>query len=167
MLVWDIRSGQYVQIFDGNESDVNSVKFHPSGDAFATGSDDSTVNRPARDLMLFGIFITISFFYFFKCRLFDLRADTQVGIYKKDSIIFACNSVDMSLSGRLLFAGYNDYCINVWDTLKGVRVAILYAHENRVTSVQVSPDGTALASGSWDCNIKVSGCLFYKQTIVD
>ena len=42
-LVWDIRSGQYVQIFDGHESDVNSVKFHPSGDAFATGSDDSTV----------------------------------------------------------------------------------------------------------------------------
>ena len=42
-LVWDIRSGQYVQIFDGHESDVNTVKFHPSGDAFATGSDDSTV----------------------------------------------------------------------------------------------------------------------------
>ena len=91
-----------------------------------------------------------------QCRLFDLRADTQVGIYKKESIIFACNSVDMSLSGRLLFAGYNDYCINVWDTLKGARVAILYAHVIRVTSVQVSPDGAALASGSWDCNIKVS-----------
>ena len=42
-LVWDIRSGQYVQIFDGHESDINSIKFHPSGDAFATGSDDSTV----------------------------------------------------------------------------------------------------------------------------
>ena len=62
----------------------------------------------------------------------------------------------MSLSGRLLFAGYSDYCINVWDTLKSVRVAILYAHENRVTSVQVSPDGASLASGSWDCNIKVT-----------
>lgn len=130
-LVWDIRSGQYVQIFDDHESDVNSVKFHPSGDAFATGSDDAT------------------------CRLFDLRADRQVGIYKKDSILFACNSVDLSLSGRLLFAGYNDYCINIWDTLKSVRVSILYAHENRVTSVQVSPDGAALASASWDSTIKV------------
>ena len=57
--------------------------------------------------------------------------------------------------GRLLFAGYNDYCINIWDTLKSVRVAIMYAHENRVTSVQVSPDGAALASASWDSNIKV------------
>ncbi len=39
----------------------------------------------------------------FKCRLFDLRADRQVGIYKKDSVIFGCNSVDMSLSGIIIF----------------------------------------------------------------
>lgn len=44
-LVWDIRTGQYVQIFDGHESDVNSVRFHPSGDAFASGSDDATVTN--------------------------------------------------------------------------------------------------------------------------
>ena len=62
----------------------------------------------------------------------------------------------IKIKGRLLFAGYNDYCINVWDTLKSIRVGILYAHENRVTSVQVSPDGAALASASWDCNIKVN-----------
>ena len=72
----------------------------------------------------------------------------------------------MSLSGRLLFAGYSDYCINVWDTLKSVRVAILYAHENRVTSVQVSPDGAALASGSWDCNIKVNISLMLYYIIL-
>lgn len=42
-LVWDTRSGEYVQNFEGHESDVNSVRFHPSGDAFVTGSDDSTV----------------------------------------------------------------------------------------------------------------------------
>ena len=58
-------------------------------------------------------------------------------------------------TGRLLFAGYNDYCINLWDTLKSVRVSILYAHDNRVSALQVSPDGTSVASASWDCNIKV------------
>lgn len=44
VLIWDMRSGQCVQSFEGHESDVNSVKFHPSGDAVGTGSDDSTVN---------------------------------------------------------------------------------------------------------------------------
>lgn len=44
VLIWDMRSGQCVQSFEGHESDVNSVKFHPSGDAVATGSDDATVS---------------------------------------------------------------------------------------------------------------------------
>ena len=57
--------------------------------------------------------------------------------------------------GRLLFAGYSDYCINIWDTLKGSRAVTLYGHENRISSLQVSSDGTALASGSWDSTIRV------------
>lgn len=44
-LIWDMRSGQCVQSFEGHESDVNSVKFHPSGDAVGTGSDDATVQQ--------------------------------------------------------------------------------------------------------------------------
>ena len=37
-----------------------------------------------------------------QCRLFDLRADREVNCYKKDSIIFGCNAVDFSMSGKLL-----------------------------------------------------------------
>lgn len=59
-------------------------------------------------------------------------------------------------AGRLLFAGYNDYTINVWDVLKGTRVSILFGHENRVSRVRVSPDGTALCSASWDNTLRVS-----------
>ena len=33
-LVWDIRTGVCVQSFDGHEADINSVRFHPNGDAF-------------------------------------------------------------------------------------------------------------------------------------
>lgn len=45
VLIWDMRTGQCVQSFEGHLSDINSVKFHPSGDAVATGSDDSTVSN--------------------------------------------------------------------------------------------------------------------------
>lgn len=45
VFIWDMRTGQVVQNFEGHQSDVNSVKFHPSGDAVATGSDDSTVRK--------------------------------------------------------------------------------------------------------------------------
>ncbi|XP_004835445.1 guanine nucleotide-binding protein subunit beta-5 isoform X2 [Heterocephalus glaber] len=73
-MVWDMRSGQCVQAFETHESDINSVRYYPSGDAFASGSDDAT------------------------CRLYDLRADREVAIYSKESIIFGASSVDFSLS---------------------------------------------------------------------
>ncbi|MCI4378910.1 hypothetical protein PGIGA_G00221720 [Pangasianodon gigas] len=129
--VWDMRSGQNIQSFDTHESDINAVKYYPSGDAFATASDDAT------------------------CRLYDLRADREVAVYSKESVIFGASSVDFSLSGRLLFAGYNDYTVNIWDVLKGTRVAILYGHENRVSKVRVSPDGTAFCSASWDNTLRI------------
>jgi len=129
--VWDMRSGQNVQAFETHDSDVNNVRYYPSGDAFASASDDAT------------------------CRLYDLRADREVAIYQKDSIIFGATSVDFSQSGRLLFAGYNDYTVNVWDVLKGTRVSILFGHENRISSLKASPDGTAFCTASWDNTLRI------------
>uniref|UniRef100_A0AAQ6AK28 Guanine nucleotide binding protein (G protein), beta 5b n=1 Tax=Amphiprion ocellaris TaxID=80972 RepID=A0AAQ6AK28_AMPOC len=130
--VWDMRSGQNIQSFECHESDINCVKYYPSGDAFASASDDAT------------------------CRFFDLRADREVAVFQKDSIVFGASTVDFSLSGRLLFAGYNDYTINVWDVLKGTRISMMFGHENRVSRVRLSPDGTALCSASWDNTLRVS-----------
>ncbi|XP_076444214.1 guanine nucleotide-binding protein subunit beta-5-like [Babylonia areolata] len=130
-MVWDMRTGECVQMFEGHESDINCVRFYPSGDAFASGSDDAT------------------------CRLFDLRADREVNCYRKESIIFGCNAVDFSVSGRLLFGGYNDYTVNIWDALKGTRATTLYGHDNRVSCLRISPDGTALCTGSWDYTLRV------------
>jgi len=130
-LVWDIRSGSCVQSFDGHEADINSVRFHPNGDSFASGSDDAT------------------------CRLYDLRADRQVCVYEKESILFPVNSVDFSISGRILFAGYGDYRIGIWDTLKCIRHTILYGHENRISCLKTSPDGTAVCTASWDSSLRI------------
>ena len=43
-MVWDMRTGECVQVFEGHDGDVNCVRFYPSGDAFASGSDDATVS---------------------------------------------------------------------------------------------------------------------------
>ncbi|KAJ3043209.1 guanine nucleotide-binding protein subunit beta 1 [Rhizophlyctis rosea] len=129
--VWDIRTGRCVQTFTGHESDINAVQFFPNGDAFGTGSDDAS------------------------CRLFDLRADRELNQYTHDNILCGITSVAFSISGRLLFAGYDDFNCNVWDTLKGERVGVLAAHENRVSCLGVSSDGMALCTGSWDSLLKV------------
>lgn len=43
---------------------------------------------------------------FFQCRLFDLRADKEIAVYGKESIIFGANSVDFSVSGNYTIGIY-------------------------------------------------------------
>ena len=111
------------------------IRFFPNGDAFGTGSDDAS------------------------CRLFDMRADRELNQYTHDNILCGITSVAFSVSGRLLLAGYDDFNCNVWDTLKGERVGVLSQHENRVSCLGVSSDGTALCTGSWDSTLKVTFTL--------
>ena len=87
--------------------------------------------------------------------MFDLRADRELQQYTHDNILCGITSVAFSVSGRLLFAGYDDFNCNVWDTLKGERVGVLTAHENRVSCLGVSTDGMAMCTGSWDSMLKV------------
>lgn len=35
-----------------------------------------------------------------QCRFYDLRADREVAVYQKDSIIFGASTVDFSMSGK-------------------------------------------------------------------
>lgn len=69
-------------------------------------------------------------------------------------------------TGRLLFGGYNDYTVNVWDALKGTRITILYCHENRVSCLGVSPDGTSLCTGSWDYTLRVRWLLEFLHPLI-
>ena len=113
-------------------SELVFARFFPNGDAFATGSDDAS------------------------CRLFDIRADRELNSFTHDNILCGITSVAFSISGRILFGGYDDWTCNVWDTLRGERVGVLTGHENRVSCLGVSVDGMALCTGSWDSTLRVS-----------
>ncbi|GIY91719.1 guanine nucleotide-binding protein subunit beta-5 [Caerostris extrusa] len=163
-LVWDMRTGHCVQQFEGHESDINSVKFYPSGDAIATGSDDATCRlfdlRADREVAVY----TKQNGQKWTSKLFkdsEITKGIQLGGDKIAYFLifgitpFFKENFMKELLLRLLFAGYNDYTVNVWDSLKCARLSILYGHENRVTCLKVSPDGTALSTGSWDFTLRV------------
>ena len=99
--LWDVRTGKAVQTFAGHESDINAIQFFPDGNAFGTGSDDAS------------------------CRLFDIRADRELmsyqvtsddlfagstaDLFQNEQVLCGITSVAFSVSGRLLFAGYDDF----------------------------------------------------------
>lgn len=130
--LWDHRQAKAcVKTFTGHESDINSVSFFPDGNSFGTGSDDSSV------------------------RLFDLRAYDQLNKYADDKILCGITSVCFSYSGRLIFAGYDDYNCYVWDTQIGCITDQLIGHDNRVSCIGLTSDGKALCTGSWDTLCKI------------
>ncbi len=89
------------------------------------------------------------------CRVFDLRADQEVAILAlPEGEGAGATSVAFSRSGRMLFAGYESGVCHAWDVLTATKAGT-FQHTDRVTSVGVSPDGTALATASWDLAIKV------------
>lgn len=134
-LVWDARTGTCVQTHDGHESDINSICIFPDQWAFGTASDDST------------------------CRLFDRRCWGQINAFQHAKTVCSITSVAFSSSGRYLFAGFDDYTTQVWDTLKGSLVPgeLSPKHENRVSCLGVNRPGTALCTGSWDSLLKCWG----------
>ena len=124
--LWDIRTGKAVQTFAGHESDINAIQFFPDGNAFGTGSDDTTCRlfdiRADRELNTYQVCLTIRILTFMSCcqcplhfycssmlpvqwRLFTM---TNV-IVQSDQVLCGITSVAFSVSGRLLFAGYDDF----------------------------------------------------------
>ncbi|XP_046875382.1 guanine nucleotide-binding protein G(I)/G(S)/G(T) subunit beta-3b [Hypomesus transpacificus] len=129
--LWDVRDGGCKQTFIGHTSDINAIQFFPSGNAVVTGSDDCT------------------------CKMFDLRSDQEVIGYQDTTLNAGVTSLALSLSGRLIFAGYDDFNCNIWDSLKGEKVGVLSGHDNRVSCTGVPPDGMGVCTGSWDSFLKI------------
>jgi len=130
--VWDPRSGnRSIRTFIGHESDVNAVAFFPDGNAFVSGSDDSS------------------------CRLFDIRSYGQLNAFVEPNHFSGVTSTAVSKSGRYVFTSYDSGPVFVWDTVHSETVQYLEGHEKRVSRVRVSPDGSAVATASWDTSLIV------------
>ncbi|XP_003382384.2 PREDICTED: guanine nucleotide-binding protein subunit beta-5-like [Amphimedon queenslandica] len=129
--IWDIRSGKCIRRIDDYSSELNAVEFYSTGEAVATAATDGTI------------------------RLFDFKADQEIMLYAKPTILLAASSLDFSKSGRILFAGYDDNTLRAWDVLKGEQLSVWYDHEDRISSVKVSPDGTAVGTCSWDSTVRI------------
>jgi len=130
--IWDLRTPGCTQTLWGHESDVNSVSFHSSGVMFVTCSEDKTV------------------------RLWDIRSDQEVCQYKANTPNSSFTSVGVSNSGRLIFGSSDDSTIHMWDIV-GTHNGVLSGHDNRITQLSVAPAGFALATSSWDNNVRIWG----------
>ncbi|CAE6534997.1 unnamed protein product [Rhizoctonia solani] len=134
---WDAhRPSPIGEPLTGHRDSLYSVAYSPLGDVIASGSSDATI------------------------RLWDVNKCRQLGAIQGDHPFY---SVAFSPDAKLIASGCGDYysfppanTVQMWDVQNMTAAANPFrGHTNVVHSVQFSPDGYRIISGSWDDTIRV------------
>jgi len=139
--LWDAWSGALRQTFDGHQRPVFSVSFSPDGRRIISGSDDQTARvwDAANGKLL---------------RILKGHG-SRIGsvAYSPDGqrIITGGGAVRVSPNGEDVdFTVGDDNAAKVWDAIESREMNTLKANDAPVMSVDFSPDGKLIASGSLD-----------------
>jgi WD40 repeat protein len=146
--LWDVKDGKLSRTLSGHSGSVYSVAFSPDGSTLASGSTDNTV------------------------KLWDVRSGHVLGTLSGHSD--PVYSVAFSSDGGTLASGSDDNTVKLWDVKGGKLSRTLSGHFYSVTplldlegflayvdfdpggsTLAFSPDGGALAFGSWDNTVKL------------
>jgi WD40 repeat protein/tRNA A-37 threonylcarbamoyl transferase component Bud32 len=144
--LWDALSGAHRQTFEGHQRPVFSVSFSPNGQRIISGSDDQTA------------------------RVWDVTTGKTMRLlkghgsrigsvaYSPDGqrIITGGGAVRVSPDGEFVdFTVGDDNAAKVWDATGSGETDTLKADGASVVSVDFSPDGKMIASGSMDGTVRI------------
>jgi class 3 adenylate cyclase/tRNA A-37 threonylcarbamoyl transferase component Bud32/uncharacterized protein with WD repeat len=127
--VWEVGSGQQMQVLKGHTNTVTAVALNPNGQLVASASLDRTV------------------------KLWSTASGSEAATLPKDS--GAVLAVAFSPDGRTLASANQQGQIKLWEIPGGRGVQSLDAHSGPVYSVAFSPDGRLLASAGRDAQVKL------------
>lgn len=158
--LWDLRAKAPQTSCQMSRVDVNCVSLLPNGYSFVSGDDE-------------GICKIYDFRSLCELEQYNLREQFEPPLLLKDGPGSPTSSrsmwsqfdapgvvsLDLSKSGRILYACYADYGCLAWDILRKEIVELIGvgngSHKSRISQVAISPDGQGLATASWDSTIKI------------
>lgn len=135
--LWDMATGEPLDVLEGHTDAVMSVAFSPDGRMALSGSRDGTV------------------------RLWDLESKAEIRRFEGEQSGWI-NSVAFSPDGKTFLAGADDKTIVLWDVESGSLIRRYgdpeattpdAGHTSYVLSVAFSPDGKTFLSASDDTTI--------------
>lgn len=137
--LWDVASGQVVQILQGHSDLVGQVVFSPDGGLLASGSADGTI------------------------RLWDVGSGQVLSVLEGHQA--GVQSLSFSPKEDFLASGSIDGTVQLWDVAQllqvgaGTAVRVLERHQDWVLSVDFGPGGAMFASGSCKAGDQRGRCV--------
>jgi len=165
-LVWNARSGKRIRKLTMSNP-IHSVGFNPDSSMIASDSQDgtiriwdSTTGQNIHSLFLGDTPLSLAFSP--NGQYLVLGTNSGVNIWEVESWKKARDCIDKCFvrdvavspdSNHVAYSRGQNVC--VMDMKTGNDIAKLKGHTNKVTCLAFSPDGTWIASGSWDKTIRI------------
>lgn len=128
--IWDLRTGRCIMFLEGHLKSILAIDFAPNGYHVATGSEDNT------------------------CKIWDLRQRKLA--YTIPSHLNLVSGVRFEgNSGDYLVTSSYDNSVKVWAHPSWLPIKTLSGHDNKVTSIDISPDGQFIVTASFDRTFKL------------
>ncbi|KAF8315374.1 U4/U6 snRNP-specific spliceosomal protein [Clavulina sp. PMI_390] len=150
--VWDLRTGRTAMVLDGHAQAIFGIDFSPNGYQIATGSGDDTIRiwdmRSLKSAYVIPAHTsTVSDVRFFRHRLSDDLAPVAT---------LSTNDQIPNEGLYLASSGY-DGLVKLWAADDWQLARTLSTDAGRVMSVDISPDGMYMLSGSSNRSIQLYG----------
>jgi periodic tryptophan protein 2 len=129
--IWDLQSGFHIATFTEHTSAVTSSRYSKRGNILFTSSLDGSIR--AWDMLRFRNFRTFT-------------APTRLS--------FTDLAIDPSAE-IVCASSHDSFDIHLWNVQTGQLLDRLPGHEGPVSTLAFVPDGSTLASGSWDHTIRL------------
>ena len=126
--IWNAYTGEATVLLHEHAGPVWTVAFSPDGKRVASGSSDSTV------------------------KVCDSWTGERVLLLDKHEQEGMVNAVEFSPDGRYIASAASDSTVRLWRASDGTHDRTYNEHNDNVTLVMFSSDGSTLSSGSHDGN---------------
>jgi guanine nucleotide-binding protein G(I)/G(S)/G(T) subunit beta-1 len=173
--LWNIENEKMIHKLKGHESDVNSISMS-SGQIIASGSCDFSIRLwdvRLEDLCVMTIkhhqsdvnkvkwlegnpWLIYSGSEDSKIKISDIRRpENELCQLRDQEESKGITALAPSFTGKIVFAGYSNGTVRAWDVIQSKIISSFSAAEKRVTALEMSPDGKALACADWESKIGI------------